>query len=90
MTPKLLCEWLGVEMGKFDPLPYLQQIGSDISMTYPNDVLARKYTARVYASSSRVHVEPGTTTLELDIRPDSPPPLQTEKAPIGPNLDLSN
>lgn len=95
MTTKLLCQSLGVEMGKFDSVPNLQEIGSKISINYPADVLglilARKATARVGASSFGNNVdvlialESTATKLESQI---SPLPAPVEHRPVEPSLAI--
>lgn len=68
MTHELLDQRLGVEMGKFDPLPYLQEMGSDISITFPIDVLAiiaaRKATEKAKIDNANVFVVSESTALQ--------------------------
>lgn len=69
-------------------------MGSDIAVNYPSDIIAlifaRKSTMRVGATSSRVNVEPRTTTTEPEHIPKPPLPLQTEEIPTDPNVALGN
>lgn len=82
MTPKLPCEKLGVEMGKFQLGPYLEEMKVEIENSYPIDILAmivdRKATAKASMSSSSANIELGSPTLEPTMRPAYLPSSKTE------------
>ena len=86
MTPELMCKKSGVEMGKFEVKPYLDEIKDEISISYPEDILAiiaeRKATARTaaIAGSSLVvaPAEPRRVTSKPSLKPTSLPSNQVE------------
>lgn len=78
LTTELLSEKLGVEMRKFQPGPYLEDMKVEIDISYPSDLLAiiaeRKVATRANVSSSGVNIEPGNATLKPALRPTLLPP----------------
>lgn len=66
MTLELVCKVAGVEMGKYEVGPYLEEMKSKIEISYLKDILAliaeRKDAARARPSSSSVQAKPGNAT----------------------------
>ena len=79
MMPELICKKYGVEMGKFEVKPYLEEIKDEITISYPEDILAiiteRKATARTAAIAGSLSTdalaELGSVTLEPTLQPAS-------------------
>lgn len=98
MMLELLCQRLGVEMRKFDPTPYLQEMGFDITISNPADVLAnivsrRKAVSRARVSSSGMNADVVFASESIYVEPEyqvSPLPPPTENMPTKPNLAIGN
>ena len=79
MTPELMYKKSGVEMGKFEVKPYLEEIKDEISISYLEDILAiiveRKATARTAtiagSSLAITPAEPRRVTSKPSLKPTS-------------------
>ena len=77
MTNDLGYKKSGVEMGKFEVKPYLEQIKDEIAVSYPKDILAiitkRKATTRTATTTgpnpTDILVELGSVTPEPTLYP---------------------
>ena len=87
MTPELVYKKIGVEMGKFEVKPYLEEIKDEIAISYQGDILViiteRKTAARTTAifglNPMNDPAEPGSVTPEpaLHLAPFMPDQAET-------------
>ena len=71
-----------MEMGKFEPKPYLEEVKAEIDISYPSDILdiivTRKAVAKASISSSGVCTEPGSATPKPALQPAYLPSIEAE------------
>lgn len=66
---RLLCQRLRVEIGKFDPFPYLWEMGSNISITYLANILAIIATRKVVEKAKATNADVFNVSKSATLRP---------------------
>ena len=79
-TPESICQYLGVEFGKFETKPYIEAMKSEIEFSYPTEITdlikARRVAAKAQSSTSSGQAERKSITLEPAMRPNTAPPTE--------------
>ena len=95
-TPESICQYLGVELGKFETKPYIEAMKSEIEISYPTDITdlikARRAAARAQSSTSSGQAERKSITPKPALKPSTAPPTEAilESSPTPPNETTPN